>query len=171
MYDDLKTVLGASDTKHLLAMRNRYSGKKPVYVEYIYVWRKGASGGARTLPAPTWSSPYVRIGSAGAKGRGVFAKVDIPKGTRLDDYKGEQISFKEFVKRHGDDRRFYYNLLAYGVLDGHKYLTKNISHYVNEGSRPNALMKKRGLYAAKDVKAGEEILLAYPKNYPRGDWD
>ena len=40
MYEDVKTVLGSTKKKIPLAITNRYSGKTPVYKEYIYVWMK-----------------------------------------------------------------------------------------------------------------------------------
>jgi hypothetical protein len=42
-----------------------------------------------------------------------------------------------------------------------------VSHYVNEGKRPNVLLKSRGLYAKRALKQGEELFLEYHKNYPR----
>ena len=40
MYEDVKTILGSTEIMIPLAITNRYSGKTPVYKEYIYVWMK-----------------------------------------------------------------------------------------------------------------------------------
>ena len=40
MYDDIKKVLGKANKKYPLHIQSRYSGKTPVYKEFIYVWNK-----------------------------------------------------------------------------------------------------------------------------------
>ena len=40
MYEGVKTILGSTEIMIPLAITNRYSGKTPVYKEYIYVWMK-----------------------------------------------------------------------------------------------------------------------------------
>lgn len=47
------------------------------------------------------------------------------------------------------------------------YLTLNISHYMNESLTPNCMLKKRGVYAVRDISVGEELTLHYGKTYPR----
>jgi SET domain-containing protein len=48
------------------------------------------------------------------------------------------------------------------------YKSQNIVNYINEGSK-NCILKLRALYAFKDIKKGEELLLEYPKDYKR-EW-
>jgi hypothetical protein len=45
MYPDCVEVLGKATTKHPLFIQNRYGGQKRRYSEFIYVWKKGRSGG------------------------------------------------------------------------------------------------------------------------------
>jgi hypothetical protein len=40
MYEDVKKVLGASDTKMPLYIQKRYAGQEGGYKEFIYVWKK-----------------------------------------------------------------------------------------------------------------------------------
>jgi len=138
----------------------------------------GAGKRGEFLPAPTGKSEYVVVKKSPTHGRGVFAKVDIKKGTRIADYKGDEMTMSEFKSKYGDDTRYTYSL---GVMPRFKvgaqkkiisgknkpYLTQNLSHYMNEKDTPNVEYKNRGVFAKKDLKAGEELFLRYPKNYPR----
>lgn len=172
MYEDIKTILGPCSSKTLLPKMKRAKGGGENYKEYIYVWNKGASGGGDktlTLPSPTFTNQYVTV-KRSAHGRGLFAKVAIPKHTRLADYEGKEMTHKEFKAKYGDDRRFTYSLAhPPRVIDGRQppYLTQNITHYANESKTPNLKYEKRGVVALRDIRKGEELTLKYPANYPR----
>jgi hypothetical protein len=190
MYDDIKPVLGTAEKKIQLHLPSR--GKKEDrlgggYKEYIYVWRKmGGSGkilpGPTNLPKPTFKNEYVEAKTSKIPnaGRGVFAKVDIKKGTRIADFEGKFMTYKDYNEKYTlpdgtIDRRYTYRMdnrsKEPGVLvsKDKPYLTKNIVNYINEGKPVNVMLKKKGLYASQDIKAGDELYLKYPKMYHR-DW-
>jgi hypothetical protein len=185
MYEDVKEVLGACDSKIPLAIQARFSAKEHAqhkqYKEFIYVWNKGARGGlsttntpfgtpGSTLPPPTGKNPMLVVKRSPTHGRGLFAKVAIPKGTRIADYEGKEMSDKEYKEKYGDDTRYSYGMKwIHKIIDGKQppFLTGNLTHYANESKSPNIRYEKRGVYAVRDLHAGEELFLSYPKKYPR----
>ena len=170
MYDDIKSVLGACDSKMLLPKVQRGGSGAGTYKEYIYVWNKGLKGSGEFLPKPTVHLEDAEVKKSGTHGLGAFAKEDIPKGTKIADYKGEEMMLSDFKKKYGDDYRYTYSLGRTGKIISGKnkpYLTSNISHYTNESKTPNVFFKSRALYAGKNIKAGDELFLTYPENYPR----
>jgi hypothetical protein len=193
MYEDVKTVLGATKEKIPLVLRPRGKTAKNFgseYKEFIYVWRKGgASGGenpnspsggqkqktfdfSAPLPPPTWKHDFLvaKKSSIPNAGRGVFATQPIKKGQRLFDYVGVKMKRNVFNRKYPNDRRYYYSAGIFDVIDGHNHKTENISHYINESSRPNVVFMKKGVVATKNIREGEELFLTYPKNYPREDY-
>lgn len=99
-------------------------------------------------------------------GKGLFITQDIPAGTKLADFKGVEMTLREFKAKYGTDTRFCYILRRINrIIDGKE--VDNPSHYCNESVTPNVCLKKRGLYTCSPVKAGDELFLIYPKNYPR----
>jgi len=183
MYPDCKTVLGKATTKHPLFIQNRYGGQKRRYSEFIYVWRKGGAGGngisggnfhtleGSGLPPPKWSNPLLELRQSKIPnaGKGVFAVEDIPKGTKLDDYKGEEMDESAYIKKYKDDKKKYYYSMRniHKMIDGRKYIDENISHYINEWKTANVELRDRGLYTTKKIKKGSELYLKYPRDYNR----
>lgn len=110
-------------------------------------------------------------------GKGLFTKQFIAKGTRIVEYKGRLITWKEAKQQPGFNGYVYY-IKRDLVVDAKNYLKafgryandatgtskiKGISnncHYVAEG-------KKVFIEAIKNINAGDEILVAYGKEY----WD
>ena len=108
------------------------------------------------------------------EGIGVFAKKDIPKGTKIADYYGKEMKWKTFKKKYGEYKsnslhtypmRRIWKIL---VAKEEPYRSKNLTNYINEiHGKSNCELKLRALYAKKDIKKGEELLLDYPKDYNR----
>lgn len=109
-------------------------------------------------------------------GKGLFTKVFIPKGTRIVEYKGEVVTWKE-VEKMADDRNgyvFFFNNLY--CIDAWK-TKKGIAHYANdakgivrvEGVKNNSeyVTEKKRCYieATRDIPAGSEILVGYGAEY------
>ncbi|MBX2901528.1 MAG: SET domain-containing protein [Cyclobacteriaceae bacterium] len=109
-------------------------------------------------------------------GKGLFTKVFIPKGTRIVEYKGEVVTWKE-VEKMADDRNgyvFFFNNKY--CIDAWK-TKKGIAHYANdargivrvEGVKNNAdyVTEKKRCYieAIRDIPAGAEILVGYGGEY------
>src|SRR3954463_9017422 len=75
-------------------------------------------------------------------GRGVYARTDIPKGTRLIEYTGEHISNAEADSRYDDEamRRhhpFLFILNSRTCVDA--AVGGNISRYINHSCDPNCV--------------------------------
>jgi len=109
-------------------------------------------------------------------GKGLFTKEFIPKGTRIVEYKGEIVTWKE-VSRMADDRNgyvFFFN--NQHCIDAWK-TKKGIAHFANdargivrvEGVKNNSeyVTEKKRCYieASKDIPAGSEILVGYGAEY------
>ena len=119
---------------------------------------------------------FVKESTIPGAGKGLFTKVEIPKGSRVVEYKGRRTVWKE-VKN--DSSNYYiYTINRNNVIDAQKTLTAlaryandakgltrvkgltNNSVYVNEGTRAF-------IETTKTIPAGAEILVDYTKEY----WD
>ena len=107
-------------------------------------------------------------------GWGVFAKVKIPKGTRIIEYLGEKITkaeadrrgpkLVEYAKKHKQAGAVYIFVLNKKYdIDGH--VEYNIAKYVNHSCTPNCETDIiRGLIwtiALRDIEKGEELFYNY----------
>lgn len=108
-------------------------------------------------------------------GKGLFTKVMIPKGTRIVEYKGKVLTWKQ-VEKMPDDRNgyvFFFN--SRYVIDAWKH--KGFAHYANdargltrvEGIKNNSEYVTEGkrcfIEASRDIPAGSEILVGYGGEY------
>lgn len=112
-------------------------------------------------------------------GKGLFTTKDIKKGSKIIEYRGEIIDWKEYCKRVKEDKDGYmafvsrnkcidaYNTPQYkaryandanGLIKSKKY--KNNAEY-------QIIDDKVYIVATRDIKAGEEIFVDYSKDY----WD
>ena len=117
---------------------------------------------------------FVTIKKSNIDGLGVFAKEDIPKGTKIADYYGKEMKWKTFKNKYGEYKnnslhtypmRRIWKIL---VAKEEPYKSKNLTNYINEiRGKSNCELKLRALYAKKDIKKGKELLLDYPKDYNR----
>lgn len=109
-------------------------------------------------------------------GKGLFTKVFIPKGTRIVEYKGKIVTWKE-VEKMADDRNgyvFFFNNKY--CIDAWK-TKKGIAHYANDargivrldgvGNNAEYVTEKKRCYieAVKDIPANSEILVGYGAEY------
>ena len=116
----------------------------------------------------------VTIKKSKIEGLGVFAKRDIPKGTKIADYYGKEMKWKTFKNKYGEYKnnslhtypmRRIWKIL---VAKEEPYLSKNLTNFINEvPGKTNCELKLRALYSTKDIKKGQELFLKYPKNYNR----
>jgi hypothetical protein len=142
-----------------------------------FIPKKGGSlAPYKPLPKSTFTNEWVESKKSKVPdgGWGVFAKKDIPKGTKIEDYYGEEQYFPDFTKEYGkwsENPYFTYPMTRQQkilVAKEPPYLTKNITNYINEiPSVENARLERRALYAIKDIPKGEELSLKYTKAYPR----
>lgn len=123
---------------------------------------------------PSVKNNLVTIKKSKIEGLGVFASSDIPSGTKIADYYGKEMKWKTFKNRYGDYKtnslhtypmRRIWKIL---VAKEEPYKSKNLTNYINEiPGKSNCELKLRALYAKKDIKKGDELLLEYPKDYNR----
>lgn len=112
-------------------------------------------------------------------GDGLFATRVIPKGSLIDEYKGEQITPSEYKKR---DTNYGLQLNKNVVIDG-RDTQANLARYANDCRSKNikkkeckgsnakfAIDNKRqraSLRARRKIKNGEEIYVSYSASYWR----
>lgn len=105
-------------------------------------------------------------------GRGVFARVDIPKDALILEYKGERISWEEALARHPHDphnptHTFYFDIDDGYVIDGGRQ--GNSARWINHSCQPNCHAKQVQvgdhtrvfIYAKRHLRAGEELFYDY----------
>ena len=101
-------------------------------------------------------------------GRGVFAAVDMPKGTRLLEYLGERISHREADRRYGTEHEHSPHTMLFAVDDRvvidatHR---GNSARFINHSCQPNCeAIEEEGrifIEAKKKIEAGEELTYDY----------
>lgn len=118
----------------------------------------------------------IKIKSSSVHGLGVFMKIDIPAKTKICDYYGEEMSWRDFTSKYGSYKDNSLNTYPMRriwkiiVAKEEPYKTLNIVNYINENvTEPNVYLKNRGLYSSREIKKDEELFLVYPKDYKR-DW-
>jgi SET domain-containing protein len=106
------------------------------------------------------------------QGRGVFAKVPIPKGARIIEYTGEHITHAVADERYDDvamtrHHTFLFTLNRRTVVDG--AVGGSDARYINHSCDPNCegVIDGREIWieATRDIAQGEE--LAYDYGYER----
>jgi uncharacterized protein len=109
-------------------------------------------------------------------GKGLFTKVAIAKGTRIVEYKGKIVTWKE-VEKMADDRNGYVFFFNSKYCVDAWQTKKSVAHYANdamgitriEGVRNNSeyVTEKKRCYieASKDIPKGAEILVGYGAEY------
>ena len=119
-----------------------------------------------------------KIKKSNIDNRGLYANLDIKKGTRIIEYKGKIITKKQVEEneKFDNDKAIYlFNINKRYDLDGDfKY---NTARLINHSCDPNCEVTGTGLkiwvYAIRDIKKGEELSYDYGfsfdkdfKNYP-----
>lgn len=112
-------------------------------------------------------------------GKGLFTTTPIKKNTRIIEYKGEIIEWKEYEKRvleNKDGYLFYINRKR--CIDAFS-TPKHIARYANDaaglskvpGLKNNSVYEIVGdkcfIVSKRDIEKGEEIFVSYSKEY----WD
>ena len=96
-------------------------------------------------------------------GTGGFAKVEIPKGTRIIEYLGERIDKQESRRRCEANNQYIFTLNAEQDLDGN--VDWNPARFLNHRCAPNcdveADREHIWIIANRDIRAGEEITFNY----------
>lgn len=128
---------------------------------------KRAKRGRRNPP-----NPWLVLRRSGIHGRGVYARKDIPKGTRLIEYTGELISNAEADRRYDDEKMsrhhtFLFILNSRWCVDA--AVGGNIARFINHSCDPNCIAWIEGKHiwidALRDIKQGEELGYEYEYDF------
>ena len=101
-------------------------------------------------------------------GRGVFALTQIPKGTRIVEYKGELITDDEADRRYAhlhehSPHTMLFSLENNLVIDATR--RGNSGRWINHSCAPNCQVEEEGtkifIDARRDIRAGEELTYDY----------
>jgi SET domain-containing protein len=131
---------------------------------------KNARGRGKTrVRARTKPNPWLVLRRSKIHGRGVYARKDIPKGTRLIEYTGERIGNKEADRRSDAEEArsrhhtFLFILNSRTTIDAS--VGGNISKYINHSCDPNCVAWIEGQHiwidAERDIRKGEELSYDY----------
>lgn len=115
----------------------------------------------------------MRAADSAIHGRGVYARVAIPDGTRIVEYTGERITKAESRRRErlrlerqrrgGDGCVYIFDLNRRHDLDGRT--RRNLARLLNHSCAPNCRAENiRGhiwIIARRDIAAGEELTFDY----------
>ena len=117
------------------------------------------------------SSPRrrIQVRRSGIHGKGVFALKPIPEGTRIIEYTGDVITWKEAQRRHPHDpddpnHTFFFHIDDKRVIDGG---TGGAAKWINHACDPNCEADEDEdagrvfIKALRDIEAGEELNYDY----------
>lgn len=118
----------------------------------------------------------VKKSSLPGAGKGLFTKVAIKKGTRIVEYKGQIVTWKE-VEKMADDRNGYvFYFTSKYCIDAWK-TKKSVAHFANDAmgivrvpgvcNNSDYVTEKKRCYieASRDILKGSEILVGYGADY------
>jgi len=118
-------------------------------------------------------SPLHTVKSSAVHGKGVFAKRNIPAGSRIIEYRGERIDWAEAERRAAlrggpVNHTFYFSLHDGRVIDGGS--RGNAARFINHSCEPNceAMEHEDGrvfIYALRPIERGEELNYDYALIY------
>ena len=101
-------------------------------------------------------------------GRGVYARVAIPAGTRIVEYRGQRITMAEAERRYPDDPEASYHTFLFAVDDEvviDAAFQGNIARWINHSCDPNCeAVDDDGrifIESVRDIAPGEELAYDY----------
>lgn len=135
--------------------------------------RRRPHGVSRSGRGSVGSNPWLVLRRSGIQGRGVYARVAIPRETRLIEYVGERISHAEADRRDALERARGSHTYLF-IVNGRTVIDArnggNVSRYINHSCDPNCEARFEGsriwIYTVREVAAREE--LSYDYEY---DWE
>jgi SET domain-containing protein len=113
---------------------------------------------------PDDAGPLYAVRRSGIHGRGVFAARDLPKGTRILEYRGVRISYDraaELYSEHEDQptHTFLFEIDDDTVIDAGQ--RGNAARWINHSCAPNCEAVDEGgriyIEAIRGIRAGEEL--------------
>ena len=131
---------------------------------------------AKVAPDPTKPNPWFAVRNSAVHGKGCFARKFIPKGTRVSEYIGDRITWKEADKRYegydvNDNHTFLFIVDRKTVIDGG--VGGNGARFINHSCAENceSTVEKGHVYidAVKDIRKGEELGYDYQIGRDKND--
>ncbi len=120
-------------------------------------------------------NPYLVLRRSRIHGRGVYARKDIKKGTRLIQYTGEVISNAEADRRYDDESMSDHHTFLFILSDRlcvDAARGGNIARFINHKCDPNCVAwiegKEIWIDAHKDIRKGEELGYEYEYDFLPG---
>lgn len=119
---------------------------------------------------------YFEIRESGIQGKGAFATMLIPIGTRIIEYIGERISHEEADRRYDDATMARHHTFLFAVdestvIDG--AVGGNEAKFINHSCEPNCepIIEDDRVFieAVRDIMPGEELFYDYA--YERDETD
>ncbi len=110
-----------------------------------------------------------QVRNSSIHGRGVFAALPIPKGTRIIEYRGMRTDWEEALARPDSDpdnpfHTFFFELDDGRVIDAGR--RGNAARWINHSCKPNCKTREDDegrvhVYAKRDIDPGEELAYDY----------
>lgn len=128
--------------------------------------RRRAKPSPPGVPGPV--NKWMELRRSGIHGLGAFAIRDVPKGTRIIEYKGERISNAEADRRadengEGDHHTFLFILSSRTCVDA--TFDGNEARFINHSCAPNCETgiwdSRIWIYALERIPAGAELAYDY----------
>jgi SET domain-containing protein len=115
----------------------------------------------------------VRTSTIPNSGKGLFVTKDFGTGKRLCKYVGEKISDATLKERYGNEMAPYVLYLSSTNLVDARSTQSCIARYINSATKPGQISRKTNarllasgwVVSTRNIKKGEEILMAYGKAY------
>lgn len=114
---------------------------------------------------------FIRVSKSKIHGQGVFAKRNIPKGTRIIEYIGDRVPLTTLLieSNEGKQANFYaFGLDSSTFIDGTK--NGNDARFINHSCQPNCesyiFDQRVFIYAARDIRRFEELTFDYQLGNP-----
>jgi hypothetical protein len=124
------------------------------------------------------NNKYIIVKGSNIHNKGVFAKKDTPKGTKIIEYVGEKITKKESEKRihkqyekaeknNKEGENYIFDLNKKYDIDGN--VPWNIAKYINHSCNKNCEVEniddELWFISTRNIKKGEEITFNYGFDY------
>jgi SET domain-containing protein len=117
---------------------------------------------------PTTLQKLYLVKASRIHGKGVYAAVNIARGTLIIEYKGQRIDWETALERHPHDpaqpnHTFYFSLDTGDVIDAN--VRGNSARWINHSCAPNCEAREQDgqvfIHAKRKLKAGEELFYDY----------
>ena len=106
----------------------------------------------------------VKKSSVEGAGKGVFAKVDLPKGARVAEYTGVVCRDEDYAYDNEGDYVILFSIGKGRVIDPRKG-NAGVAHFINHSCEPNCHAFQEGdrifIETLRRMKAGEELFYNY----------